>query len=127
LVSNRDVPIDRETIPVHLVSDEPISKVRELAEVVLATEQSWDSIGAFLGAAHPELWKEIRAMAKKRSKGDIDWKAFWDKVLDAQAKNRFADFVIDHVTTLPAKEQEVFFRRLQANFEKRKQSPTSKN
>ncbi len=55
LVSNRDVPIDRESVPLHLVSDEPVAKARELAQVVVSEDDSWRRFGAWLHAAYPNV------------------------------------------------------------------------
>jgi hypothetical protein len=79
-VSNRDEPIDRESASVHMVSDQSVEQTRELARVVIASEEMWESYGAWLGALYPNQWKEFEAMATKRYKGDIDFDFILEKV-----------------------------------------------
>lgn len=121
LVSNRDVPIDAESVSVHLVSDEPVAKVRELAEAVASRPETWNEVGAFLAAVYPDLWKEIEAMARKQKKDGIDWDAFVKKVLTEADRIRIVNSVIDD---LPPEKREELMRRLQADTGKKKPSPS---
>jgi hypothetical protein len=114
LVSNRDVPIHQETIPVHLVSDETPSTVIELAESVTATEESWRMFGIWLATSYPLLWKEIQAMTKKHRKGDIDWKAVWNNVVDASAKRQFVEWLMANADKISSEERDELIRKLQA-------------
>jgi hypothetical protein len=126
LVSNRDVPIHQETIPVHLVSDEPPTAVRELAEIVAITETSWESFGSWLGTAYPLLWKEIQIMAKKKDKGDIDWNAVWDNVFDEPVKKRVFQAFLEKMDTLPSNQLDDILRRVQLAKKKRAAQSTRK-
>ena len=46
------------------MSEEPASKVRELAEAVVAHDESWRTFGGWLAALYPNLRKEIQATAR---------------------------------------------------------------
>ena len=73
LVSNRDVPIDLESASVRMVSEQTVEQARELADVIMASEEMWHHYGPLLIALNRNLEKEFTAMATKRFKGDIDW------------------------------------------------------
>ena len=72
LVSNRDVPIDAESTPVRLVSEQSIEQTRELAKVLLADDELLKMYGDWVTALYPEFRKEFHAMVTKRNKGEID-------------------------------------------------------
>jgi hypothetical protein len=74
LVSNRDVPIDPESVPVRMVSEQSAEQTRELAKVVTASDELWDNYGPWLSVLYPRLWKEFDAMAVKRGRKEIDWR-----------------------------------------------------
>jgi len=74
LVSNCDVPIDPESAPVRMVSEQSVEQIRELAQVVMATDELWDNYGPWLCVLYPTLWKEFDSMAVKRGRKDIDWR-----------------------------------------------------
>ncbi len=80
LVSNRDLSVDRESVPIHLLSRETIEEERTVAELVLAQSEWWRVYGLWLASLHPQLWKEILEMARRRGgEPDLDY----DTLLEA--------------------------------------------
>jgi hypothetical protein len=133
LVSNRDVPIDRESAPLDLVSDEPIDRIRTLAEVVVAESDAWKRYVPWLGVVHPNLVKEIRAMATKRKKGDINWDVNIGKVIRQLQEQELGlpKHIVDAIgverilaALSPAQRREAR-RRLQADEKSEKAAPVS--
>jgi hypothetical protein len=65
LVANREVAVDRDSIPLHLLVKEPEERTRQLARQVAAQPELFAHYGAWLAVLFPALRKEIRAMARK--------------------------------------------------------------
>ena len=107
-----------------------MEQVRELAEVVLANNEMWEIYGGLLALIHPEMRKELQAMAKKRNKGDIDWRAFLNS-FEKSERVLFKKWLIDEfgveglLADLTPKQREEARRRLQADDEKRKNATAS--
>ena len=73
LVSNDLLPVDRESVPLHLVSREPRERELELARQVVMQPGFWKTYGPWLAYLHPEILKEVQAMAKTAEiKLDLD-------------------------------------------------------
>ena len=73
LLSYRDVPVEEDTIPLHLLDREPPSP-RSLGELVMEDQELLRRFATWLRALQPGLWREVRHMAGKSS-GIIDWEA----------------------------------------------------
>jgi len=91
LLSNRDVPIDAESAPVRLVSEQSTEQTRELAKVVIANDDVWERYGAWLVTLYPDFNKEFRAMATRRQKGDIDLGANIKQLLHEFGRKRLLE------------------------------------
>ena len=73
LVGYRDAPVEVDTIPLHLLEQQP-SSARLLAELILQRQDLLLRFGGWFGALQPALWKEIELMANTTSSGPrIDW------------------------------------------------------
>jgi hypothetical protein len=66
LVSNRQVPVDRDSVPVHLLTREPADTARAVAQVLRAHQELWKLYGPWLATRNPLLWEEIRHMGRKK-------------------------------------------------------------
>jgi len=66
LVAGREVPIDHDSIPLHLLLRESMEKTRALALEVVAQPELFASYAAWLAALYPMFREEIQAMARKR-------------------------------------------------------------
>jgi hypothetical protein len=68
LVSNNEVPIDVESAPVSIVSEQSAERALQLARVVVATDELWQTYGPLLGANFPNQLREFEDMATKRGR-----------------------------------------------------------
>jgi hypothetical protein len=67
LVSNRAVPVDRDSLPIHLLTPEPEATQQEVVRVLGAHRELWPSYAAWLAGAHPELMRELTHMGRKKA------------------------------------------------------------
>jgi hypothetical protein len=65
LMSSDGVAVEPETVPVHLLYQEPEAVKLQLTEVVLSRPGWWDVYGPYLLLLHPYLLQEIERMATR--------------------------------------------------------------
>jgi hypothetical protein len=80
LVSNRDVPVERDSIPVHLLVREPLESTRLLARQVASQAELWKLYSGWLASMFPELYEEIRKMATSELGPIIDVRPVIEKL-----------------------------------------------
>ena len=74
LVSGAEAPVERDTLPLHIIGEEPKPIGRRVAQFLAGHPALWDEYSGFLATLHPDLWEEVRAMSKttgKRRKFDF--------------------------------------------------------
>jgi hypothetical protein len=74
LVSRIDLPVEVDSLPLHVVGREPLATERQVARLVLEEPGLQRLYGGWLASLHPTAWREIEAMARamgKRLKFDI--------------------------------------------------------
>jgi hypothetical protein len=71
LVSGIDLPVEPDSLPMHLIGRESQEREREVGEFLLRHPALWREYGGFLAALHPKVWKEVEAMAKTRQRGFV--------------------------------------------------------
>lgn len=64
LVSRDALPVEHDSVPLHLVSREPAERERELASQVVKQPGFWKLYGEWLAYLHPDVWEEARRMAQ---------------------------------------------------------------
>jgi hypothetical protein len=75
LVSYRELPVEEDTIPLHLLDRDPAAP-RSLAELVLHKQELLQRFAPWFIAFQPALWEVIRQMANTSTDGPrIDWEA----------------------------------------------------
>jgi hypothetical protein len=120
LVSNRDVPIDGESAPVRMVSEQTDDETRELANVLVARSDLWQAYAPMLGMLHPEMLKEFATMAAKHGRGDINWPLFLEKLSEEIGPKEVIKKVIGQVSLddllamMTPEQQREFARRVEA-------------
>ena len=73
LVSRRDVAVEQDTIPLHLVDCDPAAP-RAMAELVVHDEELLRRYATWLFTLQPRLWEEIRHMTSTSTDGPrLDW------------------------------------------------------
>jgi hypothetical protein len=123
LVSNDMLPVDRESVPLHLVSRERKERQHDLIEQVLAEPSLRRAYIAWLLYLHPELWEEAERMAKTMKtplKREFDLNALIEhvgikKVIDRLGLKRVLNEVgIERILNeLSPEQREELRRRLQ--------------
>jgi hypothetical protein len=68
LVSSIDLPVEEDSLPLHLVGREPLDTERQVARLVLERPDLQQRYGGWVASLHPAAWKEIEAMAKATGK-----------------------------------------------------------
>jgi hypothetical protein len=67
-VSSIDLPVEEDSLPLHLVGHEPPATERQVARLVLEKPGLQARYGSWLATLHPTAWKEIEAMARAAGK-----------------------------------------------------------
>jgi hypothetical protein len=64
LVSVDTLPVDRDSVPLHLLSQEPPERERAVAQLVAGQADFWRRYSAWLAFLHPAIWEEAQQMAR---------------------------------------------------------------
>jgi hypothetical protein len=68
LVSGSDVPVEPDSLPLHILGPGTVGEQRQVAEYLTGSPALWQRYSGWLATLHPELWEEIRDMGKTRGK-----------------------------------------------------------
>src|SRR5207253_1532606 len=63
-VSSIDLPVEEDSLPLHVVGREPLATERAVARLVLEQPGLQRLYGGWLASLHPTAWKEVEAMAR---------------------------------------------------------------
>jgi hypothetical protein len=119
-VSDRDVPIDGESAPVRMVSEQTDDETRQLANVLVSSDELWHAYAPMLGLLHPEMLKEFAIMAAKHGRGEINWPLFLEKLSEEIGPKELIKNVItqmsldDLFAILTPEQQREFAKRVEA-------------
>ena len=81
LVDGRAVPVDRESVALHLTGEESRAIDQELARVIVDEPGYWELYGPLLGVLHPSIFAEASRMAKAKGKSrGLDLRPFVEKI-----------------------------------------------
>jgi hypothetical protein len=90
LVSSIDLPVEVDSLPLHIVGKEPVATERLVAQLVAEQPNLQQLYGGWVASLHPEVWKEVEAMARAAGKGlKIDLQA----AIDAMGLGRIVEQV----------------------------------
>ena len=64
LVSGRDLPVDQDSVPLHLVGKEDSAAERAVARFLAESPALWHLYGSWLALLHKTSWEEVRDMAR---------------------------------------------------------------
>ena len=64
LLSRDVLPVERDSVPLHLVSREPMDRELALAREVVGQPGFWDLYGPWLAFLHPAIWEEVQRMVR---------------------------------------------------------------
>jgi hypothetical protein len=68
-VSSRALPVERDSLPLHLLNVDPLPVQRELAQVVSAQTDLWPAYAAWLATVYPALVEELTRMGRTKREG----------------------------------------------------------
>jgi len=63
-VGSIDLPVEQDSLPLHLVGREPRATERKVARLLLGQPALEARYGGWLASLHPAVWKEVEAMAR---------------------------------------------------------------
>jgi hypothetical protein len=69
LVSAADLPVDEDSLPLHLLGLEPLEQQVEVGQFVIEVSERLEAYGGLFAALHPAAWKEVKAMARTKRAG----------------------------------------------------------
>jgi hypothetical protein len=71
LVSSVDLPVEEDSLPLHLVGHEPPDTERQVARLVVERPELHRRYGGWLASLHPTAWREVEAMARATGKAPL--------------------------------------------------------
>ena len=68
LVSGIDVPVEPDSLPLHILGQGTTDELRQVVEYLATQPDLWQQYANWLATLHPHLWEEVRDMGKTRGK-----------------------------------------------------------
>jgi hypothetical protein len=68
LVSAVALPVDEDSLPLHVVGKEPPEIEKAVADLLVGQPALWRQYGGWLAGLHPRIWEEVRRMARTAGK-----------------------------------------------------------
>jgi hypothetical protein len=79
LVSSVALPVEEDTLPMHVLADSPDEVERQVTEFVIDRPSLWKRYGPTLSLLHAETLEEVAAMGKAmKKKMTLDWARLFD-------------------------------------------------
>ncbi len=69
LVSTVDLPVDDDSLPLHVLGIEPMEQQIAVGQFVIETTERADKYGGHFAAFHEAAWEEVMKMAKRKRGG----------------------------------------------------------
>lgn len=74
LVSGNELPVEQDSLPLHLIGKESRETRLQVGEFLVRHSSLWRQYGGWLATLQSDVWEEVEAMAKtKRKKFDFDF------------------------------------------------------
>jgi hypothetical protein len=64
-----DLPVNQDSLPLHVVGREPPELEREVAKLVVEQRELQTQFGGWMALLHPAAWEEVGAMARYSESG----------------------------------------------------------
>ncbi len=68
LVSRIDLPVESDSVPLHLVAKEPVPTAVEVGKLLLEQPSLWDRFVEWFASLHPAAWEEVKRMPRSKTK-----------------------------------------------------------
>jgi hypothetical protein len=101
LVSGVDLPVEEESLPLHVIGKEPLATEREVARLVVERPELQTRYGGWLAMLHPAAWEEVETMARAAGRAPmIDWRPVIERYgLDEIIRQVGVERVIEQIGT----------------------------
>jgi hypothetical protein len=81
LVSRDQLGVDRESVPLHLVTQKPVERELQMAQEIARQPGFWAIYGSWLAYLYPSLWEEVQQMVRTMGlEPTLDLRPLIDKV-----------------------------------------------
>jgi hypothetical protein len=99
LVSGVDLPVEEESLPLHVIGNEPPATERAVAQLVVEHPQLQSLYGGWLATIHPTAWEEVEVMARTAGRAPmIDLRPVIEKLgLKEVIRQAGVGRVIEHI------------------------------
>jgi hypothetical protein len=74
LVSSVDLPVEEDSLPLHIVGQEPLATELQVAQLVLQHPELQQRYSGWVAVLHQTAWKEAEAMGRATKKDPIDFR-----------------------------------------------------
>ena len=71
LVSTVDLPVDDDSLPLHVLAAEPPAREREVGEFLTATDERLAAYGGAFSVFHRATWREVETMAERKRRAPL--------------------------------------------------------
>jgi hypothetical protein len=123
LVSTVDLPVDDDSLALHVLAREPLEQERQVGALVTETPERVEAYASWFAVLHPRVWREVKAMAQKRRPGfKIDLRPVIEELgIDTVIRYIGPREYLDHlgveefVANLPAAKRKELERQLAAH------------
>ncbi len=113
LVSVRELQVERDSMPLHLLAGVPDTAKGVIAEALKAEPALWSYYGAWIHLKEPEIWKEITQMSAKKKLPAVDYVPLIEYMEETNDVKRFME-ALGAERTLAAFGAEKFLEQLPA-------------
>jgi hypothetical protein len=69
LVSSIDLPVEPDSLPLHIVGQEPLATERKVAQLVVEQPELQQLYGGWMASLHSSAWEAVEVMVRKTGKG----------------------------------------------------------
>jgi len=121
LVSAADLPVDEDSLPLHVLGIEPLEQQLTVGKFLIEEAERLDVYGTLFAALHPAAWKELVSMARtKQESFHFDLQPLVDEmglanIIQQLGKKKLIEQI---VATLTPAERRALRRRLRTESEK---------
>jgi hypothetical protein len=106
LVSVRELPVERDSMALHVLAGVPEDQRGTITEVLKAEPALWSSYGAWLELKEPQIWQEISQMGTKKKLPPVDYGPLIAYMKETNDINRFMEVIgVDQILAAIGEEE----------------------
>ncbi len=101
LVDSETFASEPDSVPLHLLFERAPEQERELGNLVVEQPYFLEWYGSWLSFIHPELWREVRQMARVKQKGlEFDFTGIKEDMTPANQRKMLESLGVDRILEL---------------------------